>query len=341
MRVIVTVTLIGATAGLLMVIRTGLPSARAAEPQQKKKLPPLVVDVDSPLMLDDAGKKEAVDKEVSASVAENEACYVCHANYRDEELVQWHADGDVGCVDCHGKSFAHRNDENNTTPPDVMFPLNEIDASCEDCHDAHDVPASDIVARLQERVPRMASGEHVVCTQCHGRHRLDHRTVVWDRATRKLLTGSKESPQQTACPSLETLKQLAGQWVRLDEQGEPTDKVVSEYRVTAAGSAVVEVLFPGSEHEMVTVYYQDGADLLLTHFCAAGNQPRMKCVAGDDPQVLVFDFVDATNMRSMGDHHMHAGTIKIIGSDRLESQWQAHRDGQPHELVKFQLARKK
>ena len=47
------------------------------------------------------------------------------------------------------------------------------------------------------------------------------------------------------------------------------------YSVIAAGSAVHEHMFPGGPHEMVTVYHLDGPDLLLTHYCAAGNKKLM------------------------------------------------------------------
>lgn len=75
---------------------------------------------------------------------------------------------------------------------------------------------------------------------------------------------------------LERLKTLAGTWVEADADGKPTDKVVSVFKVTAAGSAVEETIFPGQPQEMVSIYHRDGADLLLTHYCALGNQPRMK-----------------------------------------------------------------
>ena len=244
----------------------GIAWAVPDETSQQKKLPPLIVDTDSPLMLEEAGKKADPDKEIAPSVLENTACYVCHENYRTEELVAQHADNDVGCVDCHGKSYAHRNDENNTTPPDVMFPRNRIEEGCASCHDSHDVSAAEVVARLRERVPHMSQSQDLACTDCHGYHRLDHRTVVWNRETRELLTGSKQSTQDKRGPSWNSLKSLAGTWVQAGKDGKPSDKVVSTYRVTAAGSAIVEVLFPGSEQEMVTVYHQDGDDLLLTHY---------------------------------------------------------------------------
>ena len=75
---------------------------------------------------------------------------------------------------------------------------------------------------------------------------------------------------------LERLKKLAGTWVEADKDGKPTDKVVSVVKVTAAGSAVTETIFPGQPQEMISVYHRDGADLVMTHYCALGNQPRMK-----------------------------------------------------------------
>ena len=123
------------------------------------------------------------------------------------------------------------------------------------------------------------------------------------------------------------LKALAGNWVRVGENGQPSEQVVSTYRVTAAGSAVEEVLFPGTDHEMVTMYHQDGDNLLLTHYCAAGNQPRMKARNGTNPGELVFEFMDATNLRSPADPHMHAGTITIVDADHLRRSGKGTRTG--------------
>jgi len=62
---------------------------------------------------------------------------------------------------------------------------------------------------------------------------------------------------------LERLKALAGDWVAA-EDGEMAKKgdLVSRYAVAASGSAVVETVFPGTPHEMVTVYHADGPDLV-------------------------------------------------------------------------------
>ena len=85
-----------------------------------------------------------------------------------------------------------------------------------------------------------------------------------------------EKAASTASQRFEALKKLAGDWVEVGKDGKLTDKVVSTLRVTSGGTAVQETIFPGSDHEMVTMYHLDGADLVLTHYCMLGNQPRMR-----------------------------------------------------------------
>ena len=77
-----------------------------------------------------------------------------------------------------------------------------------------------------------------------------------------------------AATNLERMKKLAGTWVEADKDGKPTDKVVSVIKVTAGGSAVQETLFPGQAMEMVSIYHLDKGDLVMTHYCMLGNQPR-------------------------------------------------------------------
>src|SRR6187549_899357 len=75
---------------------------------------------------------------------------------------------------------------------------------------------------------------------------------------------------------LEKMKTLVGTWVAADKDGKPTDEVVSVIKLTAGGSAVHETLFPDQPHEMISVYTADGADVVMTHYCMLGNQPRLK-----------------------------------------------------------------
>jgi len=151
-------------------------------------LPPLVVDTTTPLLLDElTEEEEASAAAITEAAAENMACFVCHANYRGEFIAERHAQADVGCVNCHGDSFAHRNDENNTTPPETMYSADKIDAFCRGCHESHDVSPRMIVARWAERNLDKTDPDRIVCTDCHGNHRMKVRTVIWDKKTGKLL----------------------------------------------------------------------------------------------------------------------------------------------------------
>ncbi|MCR4413105.1 MAG: cytochrome c3 family protein [Thermoguttaceae bacterium] len=150
--------------------------------------PPLKVNTAKPLLLDEP--KAAPKKQVDGPVADNSACHVCHTNYQEETLAVVHAEADVGCVKCHGASLAHRNDENNTTPPEKMYPVESIEPACIECHETHDAPARKVLTRWKERCPEKTDFAQVLCTDCHGEHRLKLRTVRWDKKTGKVLLAS-------------------------------------------------------------------------------------------------------------------------------------------------------
>jgi hypothetical protein len=142
--------------------------------------------------------------------------------------------------------------------------------------------------------------------------------------------------------ALQRLTTLAGEWRGhvVTEDG-PAAEVV--YSVTAGGSTVTEKLFPGTAHEMVTMYHLDGNDLVLTHYCAMGNQPRMRLVeaSGTDPFELRFDFTGGTNIDPAKDTHMHAGTLRLRGANRLEAEWAVYDKGKQTGSNKFFLDRVK
>jgi hypothetical protein len=137
----------------------------------------------------------------------------------------------------------------------------------------------------------------------------------------------------------EAIKSLAGDWVEV-KNGKPTDKVVSSIRVTAGGNTVQETLFPGSEHEMVTMYHLDGADLVLTHYCMLGNQPRMKAEPGNDVNKIAFKFAGITNLKAPEDQHIHDATIAIQDKDHFHAVWASCKDGKACHEVKLDLVRK-
>ncbi len=150
---------------------------------------------------------------------------------------------------------------------------------------------------------------------------------------------AREPATPTNVQRFEALKKLAGNWVEVGKDGKPTDKIISSIRVTSAGSALLERLMPGTAHEMITMYTLDGTDLVLTHYCALGNQPRMRAEPGDLHRIA-FKFIGAGNLKSKDDQHMHQATLTIIDNNHFKSEWMACKEGSPCHHVTFNLVRK-
>lgn len=115
------------------------------------------------------------------------------------------------------------------------------------------------------------------------------------------------------------LKSLEGKWEALDEKGDV--KMHATYETVAGGTALVERLYPTEpgHGDMVTIYHRDGDDLLLTHYCTAGNQPTM--VASEVDDRITFRFKGATNLASPSDGHMDGLRVTIRDRDHFVQDW--------------------
>ncbi len=147
-------------------------------------------------------------------------------------------------------------------------------------------------------------------------------------------------PPAPAVANLDLIKTLVGEWVAVGEDGKPTEEVISQVRVTAGGSAVLETLFPGTDHEMITMYTQDGGDLIATHYCVLGNQPRYRASLNpQDSSELVFQCLGGGGMQAHSEKHMHEGRVRIDGN-RMQSNWHMTEKGEQVYTAAFQLARR-
>jgi len=91
---------------------------------------------------------------------------------------------------------------------------------------------------------------------------------------------------------------------------------------------------------MVSIYHDDGDSIMMTHYCGLGNQPRMRAKGFADG-TLRFDFVDGSNMASKKEIHMGALTIKFLGEDRMQHEWDLFADGKKKQTVTLSLHRAK
>ena len=138
--------------------------------------------------------------------------------------------------------------------------------------------------------------------------------------------------------AFDRLKTLVGDWDgHVTAADGPAARV--EFRLAGNGSALVERLFPGTSHEMVSIYYIVGSDLVLTHYCAMANQPRMRLVAGGKEGDLAFDFTGGDNVDPATTMHMHSGRFSVKSADAYEADWQVFGQGKPAGNNRFFMTR--
>jgi hypothetical protein len=145
-------------------------------------------------VLEQPANEVPVEEQIEPSFfVANSYCLACHVDFEAEELVVDHMVAGVGCERCHGESERHRSDEENATPPEIMYPRAKIRPMCMICHpradiehiDEHAVFLAGAETIFDEVMPK---GADEVCTDCHAEgHHMSVRSVRWDKATGKIL----------------------------------------------------------------------------------------------------------------------------------------------------------
>ena len=144
--------------------------------------------------------------------------------------------------------------------------------------------------------------------------------------TVSLFAGDNQ-PKNKAAGAFEKMKGLAGEW-----QAKTADGKIhhASYKLVAGGTCLEETFRMGDDdsHAMVTMYHLDGDNLMLTHYCIANNQPRMRATKiSDDLKEITFDFVDATNLPDPNAGHMYKAVFNFHDDGRFDSAWTFRKDG--------------
>ena len=116
----------------------------------------------------------------------------------------------------------------------------------------------------------------------------------------------------SAAETFEELKKLRGEWKGVTPEG-GTEKV--SYRLVAADTVLLESWVLSSGREALTVYHRDGDNLIATHYCPRGNQPRLKLASASTEKGFFFEFVSATNLPDTDAAHQHRFEIQIHRPD--------------------------
>ncbi|CAN5802782.1 hypothetical protein BH11PLA1_BH11PLA1_13800 [soil metagenome] len=133
---------------------------------------------------------------------------------------------------------------------------------------------------------------------------------------------AEATPAQRA-GALDRVKALAGSWDVMD--GNKSEGTIT-FTTTAGGSAVREVMFPGSPHEMTNMYTMDGSDLVMTHYCASGNQPCMRAKSSTGSS-LPFAFDSARDLNSAAESCMGEMTLEWQSDGRVVEHWSGWEHG--------------
>ncbi len=150
------------------------------------------------------------------------------------------------------------------------------------------------------------------------------------------VAGAATPAQQAAL--LDRIKSLQGTWVSKDDKGQ--EHTSSTFAVSSNGSIVREVMMPGSSHEMTNIYHMDGPTLVMTHYCAIGNQPTMRATAGD-PNAIDFKFDSVSNLHSAGDMYMGSMKLTFVDADHIRTEWTSYQGGKAQPPTMFALSRQK
>lgn len=136
-------------------------------------------------------------------------------------------------------------------------------------------------------------------------------------------------PPSPARATFARLSELQGSWRGASSKGW-TD--TSELRLIAAGSVLLETSrFTGDaagQNDMASAFQMDGEELLITHYCEAGNAPRLVASAFEDGgNVVTFTLRDGVNLPSRDRGHMDKLVVRFRDRDHYSTRWTWYQDG--------------
>ena len=132
-------------------------------------------------------------------------------------------------------------------------------------------------------------------------------------------------------PEFEKMKSLIGEWKGTSMGGNPATVT---YTLVSDNSALMERLAMGGESEMVTMYHPDGDRLMMTHYCSAHNQPRMRSeMVPEGSNNLTFDFLDVTNLSAPDAGHMRKLVVTFEDKNHFSQAWTWTEKGKDNVVV--------
>lgn len=139
--------------------------------------------------------------------------------------------------------------------------------------------------------------------------------------------------QTGAQKAFTAIKSMPGTWEGSSVEG----PVTVTFKITSGGSAVMSEIV--GKEDMISMFHLDNDRLLLTHYCAVGNQPRMQAAVSPNGKVITFTYIDATNLTTPDAGHMQQMILTMIDDNHHTEEWVFADHGGEHRVL-FDLHRK-
>ena len=152
-------------------------------------------------------------------------------------------------------------------------------------------------------------------------------------------SGEYQKGAVTHSRDFERMKELVGAWEGKADMGKGMESIKATYELTSAGNAIVERLFVGQPHEMVTVYHDFNGKLSMTHYCSLGNQPHMELMNPGENNMMFVLSEKNSNLSSVKETHMHALNISLDNKDSITHTWSLYEKGEKKSDVVIKLVR--
>lgn len=134
-----------------------------------------------------------------------------------------------------------------------------------------------------------------------------------------VVAAQEAHPAARSTSAFDQLKALAGEWQGKDSGGDAAKVVFS---VVSNGSVVMEHMAPKTNYEMVTMYTLDGDRIVVTHYCAMGNQPTLQTAPSPAANGKYdFSLVRVSGTKTPDEGHMSALTLTISDNDHMTQAW--------------------
>ncbi len=148
-----------------------------------------------------------------------------------------------------------------------------------------------------------------------------------------------EKPRELYVQAFNQLASLAGEWVGTSTAGWTSD---IGFRTIARNSVVIETTFDDHhDSAMMTTYHLDGDNLVLIHYCAARNQPRLEIESiSEDMRIMEFKYAGGSNIAVRDKGHMDHVIYEFVSDDLVKAKWSWYQNGQESWMEEIELRRK-